>query len=214
MCLVWGVLFYIFGTRCFDKEDLMASVCFILSLAVNGVFVLANFWSVAWNEFCAYSVLADDKIDQATHVRVKVDNRKQNTIKRFIVPLQVKSVIIASGKVNKANQIEIQKKKFIYSKDKKTFTQIPYPVDETIEYYQTAEGIENDLAKNKADLVWGPNKMSVPIPDFMDIYKEHMVAPFFVFQLFTTALWLMDEYWYYSLMTLFMLFTFEGTVVF
>jgi cation-transporting ATPase 13A1 len=70
------------------------------------------------------------------------------------------------------------------------------------------------LAKSKADLVWGPNKMSVPIPDFLDIYKEHMVAPFFVFQLFTTALWLLDEYWYYSLMTLVMLFSFEGTVVF
>lgn len=54
-------------------------------------------------------------------------------------------------------------------------------MDETIGYYQAAEGIENELAKNKADLVWGPNKMSVPIPDFIDIYKEHMVGPFFVF---------------------------------
>lgn len=29
--------------------------------------------------------------------------------------------------------------------------------------------------------MWGPNKMSIPIPDFLEIYKEHMVAPFFVF---------------------------------
>lgn len=56
--------------------------------------------------------------------------------------------------------------------------------------------------------------MSIPIPDFLDIYKEHMVAPFFVFQLFTSALYLMDDYWYFTLMSLFMLFTFEGTVVF
>lgn len=56
--------------------------------------------------------------------------------------------------------------------------------------------------------------MSIPIPDFLEIYKEHMVAPFFVFQLFTSALWLLDEYWYFTLMTLFMLFMFEGTVVF
>ena len=56
--------------------------------------------------------------------------------------------------------------------------------------------------------------MDVPIPSFFDIYKEHLVAPFFVFQLFTSCLWLLDEYWYFSLMSLVMLFIFEGTVVF
>lgn len=99
--LVWSSIFFAFGLRVFDKEDLLASVCFILSIAVNGVFVLANFWSVKWNEFCAYSLLPADQIEACTHVRVKVDNKKQNTIKRFIVPLMIKSVII-EGKVNKA----------------------------------------------------------------------------------------------------------------
>ncbi len=56
--------------------------------------------------------------------------------------------------------------------------------------------------------------MHVPIPQFIEIYKEHMVAPFFIFQLFTTCLWLLDDYWYFSLMQLWMLFFFEGTVVF
>lgn len=65
----------------------------------------------------------------------------------------------------------------------------------------------------KANLVWGSNKMHIPIPTFMDLYQEHVVAPFFVFQLFCTLLWLLDEYWYYSLFNLGMLFFFEGTVV-
>ena len=62
-------------------------------------------------------------------------------------------------------------------------------------------------------MVWGNNQMNIPIPTFIDLYKEHIVAPFFVFQLFCTLLWLLDEYWYYSLFNLFMLFFFEGTVV-
>jgi len=73
------------------------------------------------------------------------------------------------------------KKKFIFNKDKKTFTQIPYPTTETIEHYQYCEGIEDEMAKKKVDLVYGPNKIVIPIPDFLEIYKEHLVMPFFVF---------------------------------
>jgi cation-transporting ATPase 13A1 len=88
---------------------------------------------------------------------------------------------LAEGKINKSNQVELQKKKFIYNQERKSFSQIPYVVKETIEFYQNYEGIDNELSLKKADLVWGPNKMSIPIPDFFEIYKEHMVAPFFVF---------------------------------
>jgi len=52
----------------------------------------------------------------------------------------------------------------MYSTNKKTFTVIPYPVNETIGFYQSSEGIENEMLEKKANLVWGQNKMSVPIP--------------------------------------------------
>lgn len=115
--------------------------------------------------------------------------------------------------VNKTYSLEFNKKRLLYTADRKTFLSIPYPVVYTIEFYQEAEGLLNDSDEKKAALVWGQNKIDIPIPKFMDIYKEHLVAPFFVFQLFCSGLWLLDEYWYYSLMTLGMLFMFEGTVV-
>ena len=101
----------------------------------------------------------------------------------------------------------------MYTNEKKTFAVIPYPVDDLVVDYQESVGIQSETQLKKVDLVFGPNKMSIPIPDFFEIYKEHMVAPFFVFQLFTSALWLLDDYWYFTLMSLAMLFIFEGTVV-
>jgi len=214
VALVCGFMCKQFGWQMADKENLLAVGCLILAVGTNGVLLLLNFWSVVAHEFYAYSSLPDNAIEKCTHVKAKVDNKKQNTTKQFIVPLIVQSVQLAEGRINRSNQVELQKKKFIYNQERKTFTQIPYPVKETIEFYQDYEGISDELSLKKADLVWGPNKMSIPIPDFVQLYKEHMVAPFFVFQLFTSALWLLDEYWYFTLMTLFMLFMFEGTVVF
>lgn len=70
-----------------DKENLLATGMLILAIFVNGVLLLLNHWSVPVHQFYAYSIIGNDKIETCTHVKAKITNQKQNTMKSFITPI-------------------------------------------------------------------------------------------------------------------------------
>ena len=155
-----------FGWQLTDKEDLLAMGCMVLACLINGVLLLGNHWWVAYHELIAYQQLKGIEIEKCSHIKVIIDNKKAKIVKKFIVPIIMKHMEV-NGKVISAHQVEVQKKKFSYSKERKTFSQIPYPTDDAIECYQSNEGITDLTQIKKADLVWGSNRMEVPIPEFI-----------------------------------------------
>lgn len=95
-----------------------------------------------------------------------------------------------------------------------TFARLPYPSSRRpkLETLLLPRGLSDREIPSVLALYAG-NEFNIPIPSFTELFGEHATAPFFVFQIFCVALWCLDEYWYYSLFTLFMLVMFECTVV-
>jgi len=65
-----------------------------------------------------------------------------------------------------------------------------------------------------AGRVYGLNRTELEIPSWLTLLSRQLVQPFFLFQLFCVALWMLDEYWYYALYTLFALLVLEATVAY
>lgn len=102
-----------------------------------------------------------------------------------------------------------QKRRFLYNTEKNSFKPLTYAIDSDpkplLENFQKSRGITSASELSRIHQHYGDNTFDIPVPTFTELFKEHAVAPFFVFQIFCVGLWMLDEYWYYSLFTLFTL---------
>jgi cation-transporting ATPase 13A1 len=108
-----------------------------------------------------------------------------------------------------------QRDNYLYDHSTSAFAKLPYPSSARppLSSFAKHSGLSDNLMGPLLEM-FGKNEFDIPIPTFTALFGEHATAPFFVFQIFCVALWFLDEYWYYSLFTLFMLVVFECTVVF
>src|SRR5690242_18161316 len=110
-----------------------------------------------------------------------------------------------------------QKRRFLYDAEKGSFAPLAYALDSDpkpqLKTLQQTQGLVSPADIERIQQHYGDNAFDIPVPTFTELFKEHAVAPFFVFQIFCVGLWMLDDYWYYSLFTLFMLVMFESTVV-
>lgn len=194
---------------------------FLLCVTVFGGHAL-SWLTTRWNtqiRQAATSVGVDD-ISQADVVKV-IPKPSKGTPAFCPILRSKRTVRDPKSKNEQAHQetilyIEYQRDHYFYSPATHSFGLLAYPSDSkpSLSTMMNSTGIKNDSELASAQEMYGKNTFDIPVPTFIELLAEHMQAPFFVFQMFSVGLWFLDEYWYYSLFTLFMLIVFECTTVF
>ncbi|KAK9156520.1 hypothetical protein Scep_003094 [Stephania cephalantha] len=179
-------------------------------LAFHVLVLLFTAWSVDFRCFVQFSKVRDIQHADAC----KITPAKFSGAKEIVELCRRQPLTESSSTVLDIDEVffDFRKQRFIFSKEKDTFCKLPYPTKETFANYLKSTGHGTEAKLVIATDKWGRNLFEYPQPTFQKLMKEHCMEPFFVFQVFCVGLWCLDEYWYYSLFTLFMLFLFESTM--
>ena len=109
---------------------------------------------------------------------------------------------------------EYHRRRYAYDADARVWIKIRCRTTMPTSFFTDWAGFTSDDQITASHIRYGRNVFDVKQPTFKEMYKAQLLSPFTVFQLFCVVLWMLDEYWQYSAFTLFMILTFEGTVVF
>lgn len=181
-------------------------VYLVFLLLFHALLLLVPFWDIEILARFNYEKVS--AVEDATHVLIRpMENRGVGAvvpIKRTKLPEETELSLI------------FQQRRFVYDYSKGVFSPPLFEVDSEevqIKTFKHSHGLKSD---NIETLVrrYGENRFDIPVPTFLELFIEHAVAPFFVFQVFCVLLWVMDDLWYYSLFSLFMLVSFECLTVF
>ncbi|KAH8688338.1 hypothetical protein BGZ61DRAFT_353149 [Ilyonectria robusta] len=209
--IAWPIFFrYYLSDELYEKHIGAQEWTFVWCgaiFSIQSLFWLSTHWSV--NLEGKFRASKAKNIDDAELIKIiPIANAGSPAIVKLIRDK-------AGGKVNLS--FLFQKRRFLYDPETKVFATLQYDIDlepkPTIGQFQTSKGIAKQAELERIEQHYGPNTFDIPVPTFTELFQEHAVAPFFVFQIFCVGLWMLDEYWYYSLFTLFMLVAFESTVV-
>lgn len=181
------------------------------TVMTHGLMLLFQIWSVRFKAFIKYSPVTC--LDDATVVMVVPRSFKgKSSIVEICRPNKAKGA--AAGQPF----FVFQKHKYVAEEDKGDkgsvlFRKLKAPTTEAVEFYLTSRGLQSTQESEARLDLYAKNEFSIPQPNFVDMFKQQLLEPLTVFQIFSVCLYMLDEYWQYSLFTLAMILMFEGVTV-
>eukprot|EP01138_Halocafeteria_seosinensis_P015801 gb/GECG01016125.1/.p1 GENE.gb/GECG01016125.1/~~gb/GECG01016125.1/.p1 ORF type:complete len:1245 (+),score=191.58 gb/GECG01016125.1/:1-3735(+) len=216
--------------------DIRAAVCYFLIPVIaclQGLCFLLQEWSVEYEAFFLYRQVNSTPAD-ADYVAIFPQKNKGKPAIIPLVPLEsfvdeIEELEAERGGdyTSRRNEsknpqlflLDFQHTRYVVEyhagANKRTVVRpLSFPLQRNSSWYKHFPGLRTSTVQRLQEMYGDDsNDLKLPLPSFGELFKEHALAPFFVFQMFCVLLWCLDEYWYYSLFTLFMLVFLEATQV-
>jgi len=202
-------------------------------ITIHSLVLLLQHWSVSfntWINFQAVDVetvrLPEEMMELNLDEKLKIDPGKDVDLSLKNVPQYLPTharIVPAKGRhmlvplvyfPSLGMTFEYHRRRYVLDMDSSSWTKIRCRTNIPLTFFGKWKGFVSDEQTLGALLRYGPNAFQIRQPTFGKMYKAQLLSPFTVFQLFCVILWMLDDYWQYSAFTLFMILTFEATVVF
>ncbi len=197
-----------------------ACLALFMTLSIHALFHLLCHWLVGFKAGALFR--ASSKVEEGCFVLITPPPNRGG---QQLVPIQKSAVGAAGSSGNVTLFAEFQRQKYIYTpsgrlgdNSKKypngVFTLTAYPINLPLTHYLEHGGVPTEGEVAKLVDKWGKNHLAVTIPSFLELLQVQLLSPLAIFQVFCAILWLLDEYWSYTLFTLASVVMYEATTVF
>ncbi|XP_073986306.1 polyamine-transporting ATPase 13A3-like isoform X2 [Rhodnius prolixus] len=96
--------------------------------------------------------------------------------------------------------VKIKKLRYLWIEEKETFIKLAGIDNGTVneDFYKYSDGY-SELQQQLKQVVYGLNEINVPISTIPALVLLDLLTPFFVFQIYSLAVWLNENYYYYAI---------------
>ncbi|EDQ86672.1 uncharacterized protein MONBRDRAFT_28103 [Monosiga brevicollis MX1] len=191
-----------------EASEFKLALLGLLGLVVaQTVTFLLGFWYPQLASRLAYMHLAPSEMHQASHALVEGDGPMGQQRLWAIEPLH---------RQPSSDQCTLAFRRLRYAlsvNDKSVrAVRVAPDLNQPLAEFCKARGLATELVE-KLQEQYGSNTFEIPIPTVRELFMEQIAAPFFVFQTLCMLLFMLDDYWYFSLFTLGMLLLVERMTV-
>ncbi|KAI5171532.1 manganese-transporting P-type ATPase [Nematocida sp. LUAm3] len=206
----YPLVYWITSKYTFGDENTTASAISMFFLAlIQGFLFLSSFWGSTIFHFSKLQRVPI--VDLADMVRVEKKQGIGRETKRGYSSISTKTVLFG-GKKETIKWFEFDNDLFIWENNQ--FKVIAVDLAHNMDIYHKDSVTERIYRTAMQKSIFPKNEFKIEPPTFLRMFAQHAVSPFFVFQIFCALLWMLDEYWKYSLFTFFSIILFEGGMVF